>query len=230
VKYNIDITELARLYTDENLTGREIAARLGIPSRTIQRYLKNAGIPLRNPGKPVIHQLEDRDWLERRYVAEQSSTPTIAAELGCSNVSVSLWLERHGIKPRPTGSERGHKRNDSAEVREKMSRAKDGMFLGPGNPNWRGGIQSRDPDRGRYPAKMWVKAVKDRDGRKCVECGSDDRLHAHHIKQWSDYPELRCDVSNGVTLCQKCHEKVHGRDLKYPLHKQAEKPTSAPHS
>ena len=54
----------------------------------------------------------------------------------------------------------------------------------------------------------WASMVKLRDG-KCTECGSIYDLHAHHIKPYKDYPELRHDVNNGITLCGQCHRKWH---------------------
>lgn len=210
----------------EGMTTRQIGVNVGIPSKTVWRYLKKAGVQFRNPGHPLIERLMNREWLEREYAGK--STTAIAAEIGCSHRSVALWLERHGIEARDTGSQPGHKRNSTDACRRKMSAAKRGQFLGPDNPNWRGGIQLRHPERNRYPAKMWVKAVKDRDGWKCVECDATDRLHAHHIKRWKDYAELRYEVSNGVTLCHKCHELAHGRGFKFRWPRHADKPTSAP--
>lgn len=54
----------------------------------------------------------------------------------------------------------------------------------------------------------WSSLVKARD-QKCVECGSVYLLHAHHIKSYKTHPELRHDVSNGITLCAHCHRKWH---------------------
>jgi hypothetical protein len=216
------------MYTEDGLTTRQIGSRVGIPGKTIWRYLKAAGVQLRNPGDPVVRPLTDREWLAREYVGKRKSTTTIATEVGCSVRSVSLWLERHGIEARTTGSEIGHDRNSTDECRKKMSAARRGLLIGPKNPNWRGGIQLRDPERNRYRAKMWVKAVKDRDGWKCVECDATGRLHAHHIKRWKDHPSLRYEVSNGVTLCHECHERAHGWGFKFRWPRHADKPTSAP--
>lgn len=54
----------------------------------------------------------------------------------------------------------------------------------------------------------WASMVKLRDG-KCTECGSVYDLHAHHIKQYKSYPDLRYDVNNGITLCAVCHREHH---------------------
>lgn len=55
----------------------------------------------------------------------------------------------------------------------------------------------------------WRKAVFERDGYHCRECGNKGRLNAHHIKNWADYPRLRFEVNNGLTLCEGCHVKRH---------------------
>ena len=207
------------------MTTRQIGEIVRIPSRTITRYLKKAGVLLRNPGYPLIEQLANRDWLEREY--SEKSTAVIAAEIGCGARSVSLWLERHGIQARNTGSQPGHERNSTDECRQKMSVARRGKFIGSENPNWRGGIQLKHPERNRYRAKMWVKAVKDRDDWKCVECDATDRLHAHHIKGWMNRPDLRYDVQNGITLCHECHVMAHGWSSNSAVSRHADKPTSA---
>ena len=57
--------------------------------------------------------------------------------------------------------------------------------------------------------KKWRKSVYARDGYSCRICGNDGRLNAHHIKPWSLFPNHRYKVTNGITLCLKCHEWVH---------------------
>jgi 5-methylcytosine-specific restriction endonuclease McrA len=62
--------------------------------------------------------------------------------------------------------------------------------------------------------KAWRKAVFERDGYTCVQCGDKSRrghsviLHADRIRPFAYYPELRFNLSNGRTLCVECHKKT----------------------
>jgi hypothetical protein len=51
----------------------------------------------------------------------------------------------------------------------------------------------------------WREAVYERDDFTCQCCGSKTQLNAHHIKNFSSNVEIRYDVDNGITLCNKCH-------------------------
>ncbi len=63
--------------------------------------------------------------------------------------------------------------------------------------------------RGSKAYLNWGLDCLDRDKWTCTECGSKKTLHVHHRKQYRDYPQLRINVDNGVTLCQPCHKKEH---------------------
>jgi len=64
-------------------------------------------------------------------------------------------------------------------------------------------------DRRNYKYQKWRDGVLKRDGNKCTLCGAGEFLHVHHIKPYLKYPELRLDISNGVTYCEECHIKLH---------------------
>ena len=60
---------------------------------------------------------------------------------------------------------------------------------------------------GRY--RGWAKAVKDRDNWVCriADVNCNGRMEAHHILRWSEFPELRYEVNNGITLCASHHPR-----------------------
>lgn len=72
--------------------------------------------------------------------------------------------------------------------------------------------------RPRYELTEWRNSVFRRDNYTCQICGQHGgRLQAHHIKGYKQYPDLRWDLNNGVTLCVECHKKTdnygsRGRD------------------
>lgn len=69
---------------------------------------------------------------------------------------------------------------------------------------------------GALERRRWRVAVFERDDYTCRDCGAKSVaglavpvvLNADHIKPWSEFPELRFDVSNGRTLCVPCHKKT----------------------
>lgn len=62
--------------------------------------------------------------------------------------------------------------------------------------------------RGVNDYRKWRIAVLERDGHKCILCGSKNKIHADHIKRFCDYPKLRYDINNGRALCFDCHKKT----------------------
>lgn len=65
--------------------------------------------------------------------------------------------------------------------------------------------------RNNSPLARWANNVKYRDGRKCVICGRDVNLEAHHIIPVSHSRKYVYDENNGITLCKDCHWLVHHR-------------------
>jgi len=61
--------------------------------------------------------------------------------------------------------------------------------------------------RGSKKMKEWKIKVFKRDDFTCQKCGKKGiYLEAHHINGFAEFPELRFDVSNGITLCKNCHK------------------------
>lgn len=82
---------------------------------------------------------------------------------------------------------------------------------------WRGGKTEQSKIiRSSSEYAKWRSEVFKRDNWTCQECGiRNNKLHPHHIKSFAEYPELRLEVSNGITLCHDCHKKTpnYGRNL-----------------
>lgn len=79
---------------------------------------------------------------------------------------------------------------------------------------WIGNIHPLDKKRNSLDRRCkryrdWRKEVFERDNYCCQICNSEKKLEAHHIKEFSKYKKLRFDVSNGITLCKKCHIAIH---------------------
>jgi len=106
------------------------------------------------------------------------------------------------------------------------------------SPSWKGGVCNvSEMIRGRL-YNAWSKYVMQRDNYMCVLCGErGGRLVAHHLRTFAQIrdevleqnPKLNVDVyedrekisdlvidahklSDGVTLCQKCHKKHHSEN------------------
>ena len=109
-------------------------------------------------------------------------------------------------------SKKGKKRPTfSKEWRENMGRAISKRQVGSNNPAWKGGISTpNNLIRHSVEYRLWREAVYKRDNWTCQKYGIvGNRLVAHHIKNFSKYPELRFSIDNGITLSRKAHEQFH---------------------
>ena len=90
---------------------------------------------------------------------------------------------------------------------------KKGQTTGSDNPNWKGGIGwETNSARKTDEYNRWRQSVYSRDGWKCQHCGikcQAKNIVAHHIYYFSEVPELRHQLGDGVTLCRSCHFKLH---------------------
>lgn len=205
------LTPRAQALYSQGLTVRQIEKEIGVPSRTISRWLRESGVTMRKPGETAKTQRLTSQELQRLYVQEDKSAEAIAVMWGVTPVTVRKKLREFGIQVRE--SNKGRK--FGPEMGEKISKALKGRFVGSNNPNWRGSdVKEYRRMRTTYEAKQWSQMVKERDGWKCVKCGSVNDLQSHHIKRWRANKAHRFDISNGMTLCRPCHADEHREEIK----------------
>ena len=84
-------------------------------------------------------------------------------------------------------------------------------MAGDKHPNWKGGVSVLNTElRTSKEYKNWRKKVFDRDNYTCQICDQKGgTLNAHHIIPFSKNKKLRTDLSNGLTMCKKCHNSFH---------------------
>lgn len=98
------------------------------------------------------------------------------------------------------------------DVRRKMSESRKGKYTGKNSPFWikdRTKLKKSERRDRDVQYIYWRKEIKNRDEWKC-RLSSDvckGQLEAHHIFNWTDYPELRYVLTNGITLCHSHHPR-----------------------
>ena len=65
--------------------------------------------------------------------------------------------------------------------------------------------------RSRPGYYSWRAHTIHKAGGFCYMCGGKAN-HAHHVLSIAEYPELRANKENGMSLCESCHRWFHGRN------------------
>jgi hypothetical protein len=108
-------------------------------------------------------------------------------------------------------------KSHTEETRAKISATKKASLKtvrGSQHHCWQGGtVTETQKIRASDEYITWRNAVWKRDGWACSQCGTHRSIVAHHIKPFSEFPELRFDVNNGQTLCRAHHILLHRPEL-----------------
>src|SRR5215204_6159943 len=108
------------------------------------------------------------------------------------------------------GNQRRKGKPCTPEPRARISKAtKLRTPRGPTHPRFIDGRAHERANRGLSPDDVaWRNAAYARDGYTGQVCGDrrSGNLTSRPLKPWAGFPELRHDVSNGITLCERCHD------------------------
>lgn len=101
------------------------------------------------------------------------------------------------------------KYQNDADFKRKVAKAQT-VKSGAEHWNWKGGITPLNQrTRTSGITHAWKLAVLYRDNYQCRICKNKNKLQAHHINGWAEFPEDRHILENGLTLCKKCHKQYH---------------------
>lgn len=184
-------------------------------------------------GKPLyrrpyeLTKVRHVSCMAHRAEAQKISGITEAQRAGLALGRVKGDNRRTGIKQSDAMKQKAAEANRRywADHPEELA-ARGAQLRGENHYRWKGGASKLNTAiRQMTENRRWMDAVKERDGHKCVRCGSGDQLESHHKVELAELIERNgirscadarlClelwDVSNGETLCQKCHYEEHGR-------------------
>lgn len=182
---------LQREYVDNHKNIITIAVEYKRSHTTVRKYLKLVGIEIRKKG----------EWMEGRKLSEQTKR----------KIADRMKGKKYSEKTKKKVSLALTGRRWTKSQREKFSKSYKSNPANYGRRpwNWKDGKSVTIRRTAEY--KDWRLSVFKRDGFACVGCGDNrgGNLQAHHILSFTKYPNLRLDVSNGVTLCRLCHKKIH---------------------
>jgi len=72
--------------------------------------------------------------------------------------------------------------------------------------------EERINERKYFRYNEWRKNVYTKDNYICQKCSQrGGKINAHHIENYSSNKKLRLKISNGITLCRKCHSEFHNK-------------------
>jgi hypothetical protein len=208
-------------YSRFNKTEKQIEAlkKFGIKTR-FKKGMKswNKGIPMTEEQKEIVRKANIGN---KHHLGHKHSEETKKKISEKNTGRTGYWT---GKKRPPFSMETRLKmsRPVKEETKKKISEA----LKGENHWNWkkdRNELKTCDNRIFDTKYKEWVRIVKIRDNFKCKINNKDcfGRLEAHHICRWSDFPELRYEINNGITLCKFHHPRKVREEIKLePIFKE----------
>jgi len=163
---------------------------------------------------------KDNDIKKCKYCGKEFVVPLYRKRQYCSKECAGLntgfkknresWNK--GLKGIMKPNKTSFKKGQTAPTKgTKYSEERIKSMSGKNSSKWEGGKSTYSRRiRNSQKFKDWRIANFERDDytcQKCMDIGGE--LRAHHLNSFTDYPDLRFDINNGVTLCLDCHIEIH---------------------
>ena len=209
-KYNMEYKDiLTKLYITEKKSIPMIAKELNYDTSQLSRQLKKYGIPTRDNKEAFKNWWDNIDDEEKDKVRKNLSE---RAKINLVKNRNKTIISKRKDRVVPAGMSLKEYMK-TPEYRMKLSKANGGK----NNAMYKEDLseEHRIKTRGIFGYKKWSRQVRERDNYTCQVCGlhtkEPNKLHAHHLESYDTHPELRLELSNGITLCSYCHNSFHNR-------------------
>lgn len=160
--------------------------------------------------------------LNKLYNIDKKSMVKIGVIYNVNAGTILNYLRKYNIPSIKYG------RTPTSVTKEKMSKSHKGIKQslewkmkrgatrrGEKHPLYKHGLSRtkqylKQMERESFAYISWRKSVFERDHYTCQHCGghNDTYLEAHHIKSFDLYPNIRYEITNGITLCKECHKII----------------------
>lgn len=162
-----------------------------------------------------------KNWRPNFKFSEESKAKMSKSHTGMKKpwARPSKLAIENSIKNKPKGENHylfGKKRPLTLEWRKKIGDSnkgeKNGRWISDRSKLKTSGNSNLDRRSSAY--SNWRREVWKRDNFKCKINNSNclGRLETHHILGWTEYPELRYDINNGITLCHAHHPRKRAEE------------------
>ena len=165
-----------------------------------------------NPTKYWLGKKREMPWFKKYEFKKGETSWNKGKELSLSHkeflskshLGQTPWNKgRVGIYSKETR----RKMSDSLKGKTAWNKGKHPDYMqGKNHHAWKGGITLENHlIRNSAEMKEWRHLIFERDNYACQICGQGGgELRANHIKRFADFPELRTEKSNGITICERC--------------------------
>ena len=197
-------------YITKGRLAEDIAKECCVNVRTLREWISKFELFRESKTEYITKEI-----LEELYSNKHMTTLEIGDKFGVSDGTILSLLKKFEI-PVPTRSEllntyyneKGG-REKAREIASLMENRIKSSCRQRGIPieEFDGFVKSEnDLARTSWEYDEWRKKVLERDDYTCQCCGNrGGNLHVHHKYNFSKYINLRYDIDNGMTLCERCH-------------------------
>jgi thymidylate synthase ThyX len=190
--YKITLTKDHKVYTDRG-------------------YLKAGDLCLSDlvqvNGTDLLYR--NKDWLFHQYNTLNKTSVDIETEFGFNKSTIKKWVDKHDLPKKPASYW-----NKGREPWNKgMSEHDDTRILAQATAlrelHWQGGNPTVLPVKQERIKKVSKSTYQHLVKSNCEICGTTESLLVHHIDENRENNSL----DNLITLCTKCHQQVHSKNL-----------------